>query len=160
MSLAISFALECIRKRVSPLHLVSHDPLTGAYNRAAFQYWGRHIKGVCHLAIDLDGFKLVNDRFGHLAGDSVLARVSGILVRHESRVFRLGGDEFVVLAPPYDKTLRCMAGEIVEEIAAAALGVTASVGIGPDYESADAALYEAKRSGKNRVVVAGGGHAP
>ncbi|MEK8023242.1 MAG: GGDEF domain-containing protein, partial [Candidatus Hydrogenedentota bacterium] len=132
---------------------------TGAFSRLAWDLWGTHIKGVCHLAVDLDGFKLVNDLYGHPAGDSVLARVSDILTRHDSRVFRLGGDEFVILAPPYDKTLRRMANEIVAEVASAALGVTASVGIGPSYESADAALYEAKRAGKNRVVVAGGGHA-
>lgn len=153
MSLAIAFAMECIRKRVSPLHLISHDPLTGVFNRTAFEIWGKRIKGVCHLAVDLDGFKAVNDRRGHAAGDSVLTHVGRILARHEHRVFRIGGDEFTLLAPPYAMTLRRIAREIVDEDEAAALGVTASVGIGSCPAAADAALYEAKRAGKNQVVV-------
>lgn len=152
MSFAVAFALECIRKRVSPLHLVSHDPLTGAFNRLAWELWGRRIRGVCHLAVDLDGFKAVNDLRGHAAGDSVLARVGEILSRHERRVFRLGGDEFTILAPPQPRTLRRIAREIVDEVAAASLGVTASVGIGASPAAADAALYRAKRAGRNQVM--------
>lgn len=153
MSLAVAFALECIKKRVSPLHLISRDPLTGAFNRLAWDLWGRRIRGVCHLAVDLDGFKAVNDRFGHAAGDSVLTQVGGILSRHEHRVFRLGGDEFTLLAPPNAAVLRRIAREIVDEVESARLGVTASVGIGSCPTSADAALYEAKRAGRNQVVV-------
>ena len=151
MSLLVSLARECVRRRVSPVRLVARDPLTGAWNRLAWDVWGKRIRGVGYVAFDLDGFKELNDERGHAAGDRVLRQVGEILLRHTPRTFRLGGDEFLSLGPASAPALRRIGREVIEEIEAADLGVTTSVGIGPNPEGADAALYAAKRLGKNRI---------
>jgi len=87
-------------------HRALHDPLTGLVNRAAFrEYLTSHLATRGHegalIYLDLDGFKTVNDRFGHTAGDAVLRNVADRLraaVRPEDVCCRLGGDEFAVLA--------------------------------------------------------------
>ncbi|HTW20594.1 MAG TPA: diguanylate cyclase [Mycobacteriales bacterium] len=98
------------RQREADLqHQASHDPLTGLPNRrlllqrldAAVSRAQRHGRTTTVLFCDLDGFKAVNDTFGHLVGDSVLQQAAGRLVeqvRSRDTVARLGGDEFVVLA--------------------------------------------------------------
>mgnify|MGYP000120737828 CR=1 FL=1 len=130
------------------------------------------------LMLDVDDFKQVNDTYGHLQGDEVL-RTLGRLLREESRGIdepaRYGGEEFVLALPETPKEGALEVAERVRERIAAtsidgvdgnpALKVTASIGVatmptdGEDPTSlvaaADAALYEAKRSGKNRVVAAG-----
>ncbi len=82
------------------------DPLTGIPNRAAYQQWADDLAArggeVCVLFVDLDGFKRINDAFGHDAGDRLLVEVAQRLVeqaRLDERVFRLGGDEFVIVLP-------------------------------------------------------------
>ncbi len=88
--------------------LADHDPLTPTLNRRAFlaelkremAYCRRYETTASVLYLDLDGFKSVNDRFGHLAGDAALGRVAEILIanlRESDVVARLGGDEFAVL---------------------------------------------------------------
>jgi diguanylate cyclase (GGDEF)-like protein len=125
---------------------------------------------------DLDDFKAVNDRHGHQAGDDVLRGFADVLrrtVREIDLPARHGGEEFAVLAPETDieGALR-LAERIREELASAPvettagpIAVTASFGVSsfpaePSaaelFAAADRALYEAKRAGKNRVVVAGG----
>jgi diguanylate cyclase (GGDEF)-like protein len=125
---------------------------------------------------DLDDFKAVNDRHGHQAGDDVLRAFADVLrrtVREIDLPARHGGEEFAVLAPETDieGALR-LAERIREELASAPvettagpIAVTASFGVSsfpaePSaaelFAAADRALYEAKRAGKNRVVVAGG----
>jgi diguanylate cyclase (GGDEF)-like protein len=95
--------------RVSALR----DPLTGAANRRSLlervdYEIARHTRtgrSFCVLMLDLDGFKLLNDRFGHAAGDDLLRDVAGALaraMRDQDTVARLGGDEFCVLAPETD----------------------------------------------------------
>ncbi len=94
-------------------HLADHDPLTGLRNRRLFEHDLRHQIGRCQryeeqaalIAIDLDGFKAVNDRHGHRVGDEALRAVARMLTRRlrtTDLVARLGGDEFAVLLPHMD----------------------------------------------------------
>ena len=120
---------------------------------------------------DLDHFKRVNDTYGHAAGDRVLAAF-GDLLRQHTRVIdiaaRFGGEEFIVLLPNTDlENAISIANRIRESLAACPIEslpdpVTASFGVAemaPDESGsgllrrADAALYEAKHSGRNRVEV-------
>jgi diguanylate cyclase (GGDEF)-like protein len=125
--------------------------------------------------MDLDGLKAINDEKGHGCGDVVLQTVAGVLqetVRGHDSVARVGGDEFCVLLPDTDLAEAMTAAERlraeVEEMAVryrgetmrirASLGVASSEQCGLSWESlmdqSDAALYEAKRGGKNCVMVA------
>jgi diguanylate cyclase (GGDEF)-like protein/PAS domain S-box-containing protein len=94
-------------------HLADHDPLTGLRNRRLFEHDLRLQIGRCQryheqaalLVIDLDGFKLVNDRYGHKVGDDALKAIARTLTRRlraTDLVARLGGDEFAVLLPHMD----------------------------------------------------------
>jgi diguanylate cyclase (GGDEF)-like protein len=162
---------------------VETDPLTGAGNRrrasrnlaAALARAERTGGSVAALALDLDHFKRVNDTFGHQTGDDVLQRFTNMLfdqVRPYDTVARMGGEEFTVLLPGLD-ILEARA--VAERILAATpdacndaldgrLRQTVSIGIAlypvhADFgdallRKADAALYEAKRGGRNRIVVA------
>ncbi|MGB3337781.1 MAG: diguanylate cyclase [Devosia sp.] len=155
------------------------DPLTALPNRRAFE---RGIAGLrpydrsaALLLIDLDHFKQVNDTHGHAAGDYVLQQVSMILranMRNRDLLSRLGGEELAVLVPDADTT---EAQAIAERLRRAietldihwegqTIAITASVGVAvalgttPSNElfvQADAALYAAKRGGRNRVVFSG-----
>jgi diguanylate cyclase (GGDEF)-like protein len=162
------------------------DPLTGLGNRRAFDARladevsraGRYQTKLSLAMIDIDGFKDVNDGHGHLAGDAVLARV-GTLLREVMRAsdicIRYGGDEFAVILPDTGKTAAWLAAEklrsaLVDLTVSVADGqevrVTGSVGVAAHGEynatatellqSADAALYEAKHHGRNRVELAAG----
>jgi diguanylate cyclase (GGDEF)-like protein len=153
------------------------DPLTGAVNRRGLAERidyevTRHARQRHRFAvvmIDLDGFKLVNDRFGHPAGDELLRDVAASLreaVRDQDTVARLGGDEFCLLAPETDRA----GGEHLAERARVAVrrvttgldSLSASVGVAvyPDdgtsarsvLESADAAQIHAKRASPSRRV--------
>jgi diguanylate cyclase (GGDEF)-like protein len=150
----------------------THDPLTGLSNRKAlrrrFDELSGHGAPIALVLVDLDHFKAVNDTHGHDRGDTVLQDVAAVLrrtLREGELVFRLGGEEFLVLLPG-DDAAAC--GQIAERVRAdiaaarpAGLDLTASIGVsagtGADYATlfarADAALYEAKRAGRDRVVV-------
>jgi diguanylate cyclase len=163
--------------------LAALDPLTQLHNRAALDAHLERVADLafllnsspCLLMIDIDHFKAINDRHGHPAGDEVLRRVADTLVRQflrrEDFVARYGGEEFVVVIP--DSTLQNAkkraerVREAVEELVipnpTGPLNLTLSIGIsslaeGDDAKSwiarADAALYEAKASGRNCVRTA------
>jgi len=163
--------------------LAERDPLTNLFNRRRFHEElermladaARRAVKVGLLAIDLDGFKPINDEFGHQAGDQVLvtlARAVGGIIRRNELFFRVGGDEFCVLVPEADaEDLTGLARRIVEGIGALRFvfsgrpaSLTASLGLAlyPDHAShgealiaaADSAMYQAKNSGRNRWCIA------
>ncbi|MGD0393386.1 MAG: bifunctional diguanylate cyclase/phosphodiesterase [Acidimicrobiales bacterium] len=162
-------------------HLAFHDELTGLANRALLHDRVEHAlasaprsgKSVALCFGDLDGFKTVNDTLGHNVGDSVLLRASRLLssiVRPGDTVARLGGDEFAVLMVDVEdpQTAVEFAQRIVSVLSNAPdfeghqIGLSISVGVaygGADktteqlLSEADAAMYEAKEKGKNRVEV-------
>jgi len=159
-----------------------HDPLTGLVNRTVLtDRLNRMLPAgdspVSVLYLDLDGFKQINDQYGHDAGDAVLQVVSRRLsaaVRETDLVARLGGDEFVVLCPAAAPTEAVgLAERILHDVAqpvswrGLTLTVGASIGIAAGIDAAegspsavlraaDVAMYEAKRHGRGRWVLAGG----
>ncbi len=165
-------------------HAAAVDAVSGVFNRRYFQSRldeelqrsVRHGLSVALLMIDIDDFKIVNDRFGHLVGDTVIRDVADIL-RRSVRVFdvcaRFGGEEFAILMPgtAVESAAR-VAGRVRERIEAYrpfdrgldALRITVSVGLavssagmtGTDLIArSDEALYFAKREGKNRLHILG-----
>jgi diguanylate cyclase (GGDEF)-like protein len=151
------------------------DALTGLLNRRGFEERlavetaraTRDASQVAVVALDLDNFKRVNDVSGHEAGDRALATL-GALIGEHARVgdlaARWGGEEFVVVMPRADiEAAHALAERVRAALAATGLGVTVSAGVGAAeapfdpralLASADAALYEAKRAGRDRTVVA------
>lgn len=174
-----------LRRQVSEAqHLAMVDPLTGAANRRAFSargdehlHGGRDVRTPFALGIlDLDHFKDLNDRHGHAAGDEVLKVVVETLhsaSRADDMVARVGGEEFAVMLSGADAAVATTVFERIRRTIAerpipvdgATLHITASIGVttaGPDdsdvdhvFARADAALYDAKRSGRNQVVFRG-----
>ena len=156
--------------------LAFRDPVTDLGNRRAFDdrmHARRDGRGPgALLVIDVDGFKAVNDRHGHAAGDLVLRRIGGLIgqtLRSHDFVARVGGDEFAVLldrATPDEA--RLVASRIRQAIADdAALPATVSIGLASLRDNiratvlaADAALYEAKAAGRNGVREAAGNDGP
>jgi len=160
------------------------DPLTGLYNRRYLEEVmdreirraGRSGQALGILMIDLDHFKRFNDTYGHDAGDAVLRETAAFLlknVRAEDFVCRFGGEEFVVILPTADlegsrtrgERVRSKMRELTIMHQGKSLGmVTLSVGVAsfPMHgtspkelmAAADAALYEAKRGGRDQVAVA------
>lgn len=155
------------------------DGLTGALNRERFETLGQSSLLRCFAAerpvslalIDVDHFKAINDRYGHVTGDEVLRRiVDGLkqVIRGDDRIFRYGGEEFVVLceglphaaAINHAERLRRAAAQSVDHELALAPTVSIGVATFPDdagnivdlVRVADARLYEAKRLGRDRVV--------
>jgi diguanylate cyclase (GGDEF)-like protein len=177
-ALASIFAYRTESQRAQLESLASLDPLTGAFNRRTLEAElavaiadAQRRRAPCGLAmLDLDHFKCVNDRFGHDVGDQVLVEFTALVnrgIRAGDRLFRFGGEEFVLLMPSVDAaTLESRCEEVRERVAgeldARGLPVTVSIGAaalrpGETAQAwlarADAAVYEAKRRGRDRVVV-------
>ena len=149
--------------------MAERDALTEIYNRRRFEevlaerllHGARYAPPGALIVFDLDGFKEVNDRLGHAAGDAVLqdvARAVETRVRETDVLARLGGDEFAVILPHATGMEAQIVGRaIVDLVRELPHAVTVSVGIAPFPEgrddpepvlaAADAALYEVKRSG-------------
>jgi diguanylate cyclase (GGDEF)-like protein len=156
------------------------DPLTGLLNRKSLkprfaeiaQQAAQTGAWVCVLACDLDRFKAINDRYGHDRGDTVLREAAHVLrgqLRSFELIYRLGGEEFLVVLPGTtpgegkdvaERALAALEGARPGDVPlTASMGIAAARGDDVAYEAlfrdADAALYEAKRTGRNRVVAFG-----
>jgi diguanylate cyclase (GGDEF)-like protein len=167
-----------IAERLVANHVL-HDPLTGLHNRRFLNEQADGISAFARrqgialsvLMVDVDHFKGVNDAFGHQVGDLVLQRIAGALrarLRRGDIAVRYGGEELLVVLMGADLEVAESVAEDIRSMIASqdlsALGpqrVTVSVGVAEVTASiadagvlADAALYEAKRSGRNRVQAA------
>ncbi|MBN2655584.1 MAG: GGDEF domain-containing protein [Spirochaetales bacterium] len=169
--------LEKTHREIKEISL--RDPLTGLYNRRycddflSFQFEAYQRKGTpfCILLFDLDFFKVVNDSFGHLAGDDVLVAIAALTlasIRKTDLAVRYGGEEFLLIL----SDTHLSSAEIIAERLRTAVEVVTFKSI-PDHvtislgaaeirkdedtgsliDRADKALYEAKRTGRNRTVI-------
>lgn len=171
--------LQLNKKTIGDLELAAHtDSLTGLVNRAGFDGYLSQVSGhnaqFYVFSIDLDGFKHVNDVYGHTAGDFVLreiARRLKFMVRDYEMVARIGGDEFVILLGSRDlntDAVKHVAERIIERVNRPiiyldfSLVVGCSLGVSiwrepMSFEEAfalsDQALYESKANGKNRYTL-------
>jgi two-component system cell cycle response regulator len=163
--------------------LALHDELTGLPNRRllmdrlllAIAHARRNKRTMAVMYLDLDGFKQINDTFGHAAGDTLLSMVATRLVaavRQEDTVARLSGDEFVIalwefshsdgVDKPMSKVIHAVSQPYSIQGHSVSITVSIGVGIYPTHgedgetlvKSADLALYGAKRAGKNNYRIA------
>ncbi len=172
------------RKSEKLQHLSMHDPLTGTLNRQAFgaelrdriDHLSKYGQPLSLIVFDLDHFKQINDRHGHLVGDAALALVVGVVREHlvsDDLFGRFGGDEFMIASPGQDAARTLALAETLRLAVAARAphadppvpGLTLSLGVAqadPDqgyqldelFARADAALYVAKQRGRNHAVAA------
>lgn len=176
---------EAIRRAAERLrrshHEATHDALTGLSNRVLFEQFLEQQIALCKrnrsqlsvMCLDLDGFKAVNDRLGHAAGDAVLAEVARRLksgIRESDLAARIGGDEFAVaLVATGSEGALVLAEKLIDALSAsyapitdlplsASVGVASYPGHGEDLlgllKFADAAMYQAKTAGKRQARVA------
>lgn len=173
-----------LRSREALRLQATHDPLTGVWNRgAAIQSFETELhrshregKPIALIMADIDHFKLVNDTYGHLAGDAALREVCRRmrrLMRNYDTIGRYGGEEFLIVLPGCDAAeAQHIAERIREKIGGhrvntleGKIDVTISLGVASGdgiqkldanalIRAADAALYRSKRNGRNRVTVA------
>lgn len=177
---------ELVKAREALREQACHDGLTGLFNRITILEMLQNEIGrsrrektpMSLLMLDLDHFKKINDTYGHLAGDAVLreaAKRMKAVVRQYDAVGRYGGEEFLVLMPGSDVENSMAQAERIRQIIAAEpcpfgeanIPMTCSIGFASTasgiapipnelIREADSALYEAKRSGRNRTVAAVG----
>ena len=172
--------IRSLHQQISVLEKTSNlDPLTRTFNRRALD---TYLNSLCTtkgkvpnsriLLIDIDDFKVVNDTYGHLAGDRILmflAKLIGSSLRDGDKVFRFGGEEFLILLNrSNEKACESIAKRIIEGVRTNTLlykehkiKITLSMGSatfkkGDTFESfigrADKALYKAKQNGKDQLV--------
>ena len=160
-------------------HMARTDELTGINNRRSFVELGEQTSHLCHrqskplsaLLIDVDHFKQINDTYGHSAGDRVLQQVGTMLAqqfRSSDVCGRIGGEEFAVLLADTDTaTATAIAEKLRLTVSSASvlwqeqtLRITVSIGVathsghlGTLLQLADAAMYQAKAGGRNRVNI-------
>jgi diguanylate cyclase len=162
--------------------MVRHDQLTGALNRKGLDEAlgrevaraGRRATPLCLALLDVDNFKALNDGFGHQTGDDALVHLASVIretLRPHDTLARYGGEEFIVLLPDtgIEDAVNALArlqreltkrfflhrnDRILITFSAGATRVDPAEDCGAAIARADAAMYQAKRAGKNRVVVA------
>lgn len=178
LALVAELSRNARRLYISVSHLATHDPLAHLYNRRAFEVRlqneierkVRYGGSFALVSIDLDRFKELNDTRGHDAGDQALLIIANVLhsqSRTSDTAARMGGDEFMMLLLNTNQTICAeycdkLLTRIEEEMRVAGFSITASIGC-QVFESSttmqsalvavDLALYRAKSSGRNRVVV-------
>lgn len=182
LSLEVDRANQMIQELNNQVHeleiTTTLDPLTKAYNRHALQKHFTELLSIDRfshemfiLMIDIDNFKLINDKYGHIAGDKVLIFVSKLLkktLRDGDKLYRFGGEEFVILlnrtnlegATLVATRLLNLTRQNKPLYQNEQIGVTLSVGLTPVHDDdtldtlihrSDLALYRAKKSGKDRL---------
>ena len=163
---------ENARKSAELRYQAEHDPLTGLFNRGAFEKLREeHTADIALLIIDVDHFKGFNDTYGHEVGDRVLIKVATLLnstFRFSDYPCRIGGDEFAVILTNVTSSVANLKGVVLDKVNRVREGlqdtsdglppVTLSIGIafndrtggsGDIFKRADAALYRVKERGKN-----------
>lgn len=180
--LFFGFALSIIYSLVGKLRKeIITDRLTGAKNRNYLKEVSGQLMSIAKrnntplslILCDIDWFKRINDTYGHLAGDKVLKVFSSIVkksLRSEDILIRIGGEEFVILLPHNDlsqaqqtaERLRVIVNEHTINVEIEDINISACFGVAQmnldstiddNINNADIALYEAKRSGRNKVVI-------
>ena len=174
---AMLVGVNLLHQKIGKLHLdVQTDPLTGLRNRRgmddALAVWQAAQHPFAAVALDIDHFKRVNDTHGHAVGDQVLQRLAGLMrenARSDDVLCRVGGEEFLMLLPGASLEVAEQVAQRLrvrlEQTDMPPVGhITLSLGVAqwPQHSAviaevlqvADAALYEAKRTGRNKVVVA------
>jgi diguanylate cyclase (GGDEF)-like protein len=163
-------------------HMAQHDPLTNLPNRALFmdrlehalEQAKRNGEQLALMFVDLDNFKIINDRHGHQVGDTLLQRIATQLSRNlraSDTAARIGGDEFVVLLHPVSGKQDALtvarkvqnALKLPHRIGNLDLGISSSIGIAlyPDHghsstvllRAADAAMYQTEQTGRDNINV-------
>ncbi|QBZ83085.1 histidine kinase [Hydrogenovibrio crunogenus] len=160
------------------------DALTNVANRRAFNHFCEQFDSgsqkfyrekLVAMMLDIDFFKEINDTYGHSVGDIVLQKVANLLrsnTKSTDQIFRMGGEEFLILLPDTDienaqkvaERIRLAIEEMVTDKNGSAISITTSIGMAEvlmedislisTIQLADKALYDAKRSGRNKVVLA------
>lgn len=174
ISAQIGIAVENARLYEETKALSLHDPLTGIANRRymeiflerGFNEARRYGRLFSIILLDIDYFKKYNDEYGHPAGDRLLAKIAEIIsagIRDVDLVARYGGEEFIILLPEVDYIKAPEIAERIRQSVAENAGITISLGVSSYIEEiltkeelmnkADAALYQAKQKGRNRVEV-------
>lgn len=179
MLFAYTFSTLRNRQRDELILLSSKDGLTGAGNRRALDEklaqsiiaYGRNKTDICLLILDLDNFKIINDKLGHGMGDHILRSITEIIqvrIRATDNLYRYGGDEFVILTTGADlltamslaEDIRARVendGMIHDSKVSLSLGVAQYLegqSVKQWLEAADTALLKAKREGRNKVFAA------
>jgi diguanylate cyclase (GGDEF)-like protein len=178
-----SVAMDNARMFEEVQHLAVTDSLTGLYNRRYFFPYAeneierarRYQKRLSIIMMDIDHFKKVNDRFGHMAGDRALKMVAQTCLAELRKVdvmCRFGGEEFLILLPETSKSKAALAARRIRDAVASArilvddgeIALTVSIGVAELDENhsdldaliqaADKALYQAKEAGRNQVMLA------
>lgn len=173
--LAVGFAIHDLGVSRAEFERLSRtDMLSGLANRRAFlDQFDRCEREKAMLVLDIDRFKAINDTYGHMAGDEVIAKVAAKLAEVFSErcvCARIGGEEFAIFSDdlPFaefatlGELARCRIAAIQTEAADGGIAVTVSGGLvralphhkfGEAFSRADQALYSAKKGGRNRIVL-------
>jgi diguanylate cyclase (GGDEF)-like protein len=177
--LAYAFALTARRQHTALRRMANADPLTGAGNRRAQNQkldsvnaiFRRTARPASALILDVDYFKKVNDTHGHVIGDQILVDIADLVRRHTratETLYRYGGEEFVVIAEQTGLQAAANLAEKLREMVdrknfSSGVRLTVSIGVAEVHPGegrqgwlnrADTALFEAKTTGRNRVVLA------